>query len=371
MTTPVLNPFSATWLVAKREIISQIRTKSFVISTVILLVAIFVMAIFGGRAMESEAEATSVAVVSQTEDVLAGDPQFSLVPADDEAAASALVESGEVDAAVVPTEDPSAWPGYKLVVQKEVPLSLQMATTMSPEVEILTPDDEDESDFLVGYVVSMVFGIAFMMSVMTFGSTIAQNTVVEKQTRTVELLVTAVSPRALLAGKILGSSALAIGQTVAVVLCGTAGLAVVGQTAFLSMLTASMLWFCAFFVLGFVLFAAIFAASASLVSRIEDTGSVLAPIMMLTMLPYMIVIFFGQNPLVMAVASYVPFTSVVAMPVRVFTEGVSWWDPILSLLILGASDFLVILAAARVYHASVLKMGSRVRLTEAWNAEEK
>lgn len=365
MTTPKISPPAAVWLVAKREITSQVRSKSFIISTVILLVAVFVLAIFAGRAVNNETQAVPVAVVEETAEVVAGNPLFEVTEATDESEAVALVESGDVKAAILPNADPQQWPGYRLIADKEVPTTLQMATTMSPEVELLNPDDD--SEFLLEYMVSLVFGVIFIMSVTTFGSTIAQNTVVEKQTRTVELLVSAVSPRVLLAGKILGNSALAIGQTVAIVLAGVIGLAAVGQGGLLSLLTAPMLWFVVFFIFGFVLFAAIFAASASLVSRIEDTGSVLSPVIMLTMAPYMIVIIFGQNPTVMAVASYVPFTSIVSMPVRIFNQGVSWWEPVLSLLILVVSDVLVILAAARIYHASVLRTGPRMRVKDAWS----
>ena len=48
MTTPTASPVHATWLVARREVLSQVRTKSFIISTVILLVAVFATTVFGG-----------------------------------------------------------------------------------------------------------------------------------------------------------------------------------------------------------------------------------------------------------------------------------------------------------------------------------
>ena len=365
MTTPTASPVHATWLVARREVLSQVRTKSFIISTVILLVAVFATTVFGGIAVSRSANATPVAVVSETEAVLAGAPMIDLHVAPDDATAVQWVEDGAVDAAVIPVTNSDAPLRYKLVALDEVPAIVTMATSISPEVELLDQGSSDE-EWGLNYIVSLVFGIIFMMAVMTFGSTIAQNTVVEKQTRTVELLVSAVSSRVLLAGKILGISLLAIGQTAAVVLAGVLGLVITGQGSLLSMLTAPMLWFVVFFIFGFVLFAAIFAASASLVSRIEDTGSVLSPVIMLVMAPYFIVILFGTNPTVMAVSSYVPFTSIVAMPVRMFMGGVAWWEPVLSLLILALSDALVIAIAARIYRSSVLRTGPRLKLKEAW-----
>ncbi len=305
MTTPTANPVHATWLVARREVLAQVRTKSFIISTVILLVAVFATTVFGGIVANRGTNATPVAVVSETEGVLAGAPMIDLHVAPDDATAIQWVEDETVDAAVIPVTNSDAPLRYKVVALDEVPAIVSMATSISPEVELLDPGTSEEQ-FGLNYIISLVFGIIFMMAVMTFGSTIAQNTVVEKQTRTVELLVSAVSSRVLLAGKILGISLLAIGQTAAVVLAGVLGLVITGQGSLLSMLTAPMLWFVVFFIFGFVLFAAIFAASASLVSRIEDTGSVVSPVIMLVMAPYFIVILFGTNPTVMAVSSYVP-----------------------------------------------------------------
>lgn len=368
MITPHVSPTRATWLVARREIVAQLRTKSFIISTAILLIVVFAVAVFGGIMANRGQGTTQVAVVAETESVTAGNPLLETVLVESEDEALALVQDETVDAAVLPADTAESPLGYRLVALSEVPATLLASTSISPPVQLMQGKDDSEA-FWFEYIVSILFGLIFMMSVMTFGSTIAQNTVVEKQTRTVELLVSAVSSRALLAGKILGNSILAIGQTIAVVLAGVLGLAVTGRAGMLSLLTLPMIWFVAFFILGFVLFAAIFAASASLVSRIEDTGSVLSPVIMLAMAPYFVVIIFGQNPLVMAVASYVPFTSVVAMPVRLLGGGVPWWQPVLSLLILAASDFLVIIIAARIYRSSVLRTGARLKLKEAWRGD--
>jgi ABC-2 type transport system permease protein len=143
------------------------------------------------------------------------------------------------------------------------------------------------------------------------------------------------------------------------------GLMATGQDGLLSLLGAPLLWFILFFIVGFVLLAAIFAASASLVSRIEDSGSVLMPAMMLTMLPYFIVILFPENRLVMVVASYFPFSAPVAMPVRLFTGDAAWWEPLVSLAVLAVSAAAAIAVAARIYRRSLLNVGPRVRLREA------
>ncbi len=365
--TKAMSPLRATWLVAKREVTSQLRSKSFIISTAVLLIAVLAMSLWAGFSAGSSMEPTVVAVTEQTEGVIAGNPMIDPLVANSEAEAQELVSTGNASAALLPSEDPAADPlGFYLLAEESVPEVLMSSVTVSPRVELLNPGEE--FDF-VNYLVSLVFGMVFMMSAISFGSAIAQNTVVEKQTRTVELLVSAVSPRAILGGKILGNSALAITQTALILLIGLAGLGFTGQMALLSMLSPVAIWFTVFFIFGFVLIAAVFATSASLVSRIEDTGSVLTPVIFLTMIPYFAVLIFGTNPAVMAWLSFIPFTSTVAMPVRLFTESLPWWQPIAALALLIATTLLVIALAARVYQATLLKTGPRVKLTEAWKGD--
>lgn len=353
----------ATGLVAAREITAQIRTKSFLISTAILLVAVLAGVIAGGilsgRAPDPAPVAVTADVVPLIPEGAPVDPQVVA----DESAARAAVEDRAVDAAVV--ADPASPTGVRILALEAEPSDVVAAFTVAPPVDLLEPSASGSG---VAYLVAALFGAVFMMSAMGFGATIANNTIVEKQTRTVEILLAAVPARALLAGKILGNSVLALGQTAAVAAVSVIGLMVTGQSELLGMLGAPILWFVLFFIVGFVLLAAIFAASASLVSRIEDSGNVLMPAMMLTMLPYFVVILFPENRLVMTIASYFPFSAPVAMPVRLFVGTAAWWEPLVSLVVLGASAAAAIAVAARIYRRSLLHVGPRVRLREALSA---
>jgi ABC-2 type transport system permease protein len=77
------------------------------------------------------------------------------------------------------------------------------------------------------------------------------------------------------------------------------------------------------------------------------------------------VIVFNDNPVVMTVLSYVPFSAPVGMPVRLFVGEAQWWEPLLSLVILLASCVGAILIGAKIYENSLLRMGARVKLIEA------
>src|SRR5690606_15170455 len=175
----------------------------------------------------------------------------------------------------------------------------------------------------------------------------------------VELLLAAVPARSLLAGKILGNTALALGQTAALAAVSVLGLVVTGQDGLLGALGAPLVWFVLFFVVGFVLLAGVFAASASLVSRQEDVGTVMTPAMMLVMAPYFLVIFFNDNDTVLRVMSYVPFSAPVGMPMRLFLGDAAWWEPLMSLVVLAPTALAVIAIGARSYARSLLRTGPR------------
>jgi len=350
-------------MVAEREIVTQVRTKSFLISTAILLVVvlggIILSSVFGDRLGGGD---TKVAVVPETAAVIADVDGLEAVDAADADAARALVESEEVAAAVLPDTDADNPLGVVVVGFDSAPDAVLGALAVTPPVELL--EESSTSDGL-RYLVSILFGGAFLMAASSFGGTIAQNTVQEKQSRIVEILLSTVSPRSLLAGKVLGNTVLAVGQIAAIGAVAVVGLVITGQDEMLGMIGAPVAWFVLFFLVGFVLLAAMFASAASLVSRVEDTGSVLMPVIMLTMLPYFGVIFFNDNATVMTALSYIPFSAAVGMPVRLFLGEAAWWEPLLSLGILTVSAAIVTAIGARIYERSVLRTGRRMKLSEA------
>ena len=354
-------------LVAEREVKMRLRSKTFLISTGILLLVILAGIVVGGfLAKNTASETTKVAVVGNAGAGLVDGKTFDVTEAADVAAAEALVKSGDVEAAIAPATDDNPT-GVQVIFDSEASNTLIMQLSAQPQVTILDPDADASAGFLL-YIVSLGFGLVFFVSATTFGASIAQSVVEEKQTRVVEILMSAIPVKALLAGKVLGNSILAFGQILAIAALSVIGLTVTGQTELLAGLGTPVVWFVVFFVLGFILLASLFAAAGSLVSRQEDIGSTTTPITMLIMIPYFAVIFFNDNPVVMTIMSYVPFSAAVGMPVRLFVGSAQWWEPILSLLILAVTAALVILVGSRIYENSLLKMGGRVKLSEALKA---
>ncbi|PYY33016.1 MULTISPECIES: ABC transporter permease [unclassified Curtobacterium] len=345
-------------LVTVREIQARLRSKAFVVSAAILLVMVVAGIVIAGIVGKSAANATTpVAVVSGVS--LPSSDGLDVTRTTDRASAEHLVRGGEVDAAIVPD---GGQLGFRVVGLDSAPTDVVQALSVSPEVDLLDPGALPPG--LVS-LVGIAFGVVFFASAVTFGQSIAQSVVEEKSTRVVEILMAAIPARALLAGKVIGNSAMALGQIVAIAIAAAVALAVTGQDNLFTLLGPSALWFVGFFAVGFVLIAALFAASAALVSRQEDVGSVTTPVMMLLMIPYFLIVFAADDPTILGIMSYVPFSAPIGMPVRIFLGTAEWWEPVLSLVVVAASALVVVLLGARVYENALLRTGGRVKLAEA------
>ena len=349
-------------LISGREITMRMRSKAFLISTGVLMLAVLASVVLGGI-FGSQSELPKVAVVAGATDVVEGNPALEAVPAADQDAAEQMLRDGDVEAIVAPAASEPL--GIVVLGLESTPNDVVSALSVRPTVELLEPAAVDP---MLAYFVAFGFGIVFFMSALTFGTTIAQSVVEEKQTRVVEILLSTVSARALLTGKVIGNSVLAFGQILAIAVLALLGLMLTGQRVLLGGLGPSVVWFIVFFAIGFVMLAALFAATAALVSRAEDIGTVTTPVTMLVMIPYFLVIFFNDNPTVLAIMSYVPFSAPVGMPMRVFLGSAEWWEPFLSLAILLATAALAVVIGERIYRSSLLKTGARVPWGEALKA---
>ncbi|HZM84462.1 MAG TPA: ABC transporter permease [Candidatus Limnocylindrales bacterium] len=354
--------WGATHLVAQREINAQIRGKGLWITFALFVVGLFAAAILPGVFGDDSAPAVATFGPQATRVVAATDLEARAVA--DLEQAQALVRGGEVDAAVV--DDPASTTGIRVIAMTQTPYQVVAALAAPPPVDLLAPDAvSDQVLFLASFAFALVFFI-FGMS----GVGIAQSVVTEKQTRIVEILVATIPVRALLTGKIAAYSLLVFGQVGALALLAPLALRAGDLGVLLSLIAPALGWFVPFFLLGYVLLASVWAVAGALVSRAEDLSSTTPLVTMLVMIPYLGVTFFQDNDQAMTVLSYVPFSSAVAMPVRMFAGEPQLWEPIVSLAILAATLVVAVLVAARLYTGSLLQTGARVRLRRAWSGAE-
>ncbi|KMS91047.1 sodium ABC transporter permease, partial [Streptomyces regensis] len=340
----------ATWLVAEREIKSFLQTKGFWIGLGAIVVGIFAASIlpsvFGGGETKVAAVGPQVSQTLEAAD-------FDVRQAGDVAQARDLVRSEEVEAAVVPDTTGQSQTGLRVVALESPPSDLMAMLGSPPPVDVLDPGDVGDGE---KQLVIMVFALVFMMFAMG-GTAIAQSTVTEKQTRVVEILVSTLPVKALLAGKIVGHTLLTLGQVVVLAIVAPVALQAGGNDELLTVILPALGWFVPFLVFGFVLLSSMWAVAGSLVSRQEDLGSTMGLVMMLVFGPYMAIIFLQDNETAMTVMSYIPFTAALAMPVRMFTGEAQLWEPFVALGIAAVTIVVITSIATRIYTGSLLQTG--------------
>ena len=350
MNTDALNrtparPRTSFWqavgIVAAREIRVKVTSKAFVVTTGLLLAGVLAAVLLLPRLGDlfGDDETSRVAVTAQSREAVEALDGYTPVVLDSVAAARDAVRAEDVDSAVVPDEASPA--GVAVVGLTDAP------------------------DPALRYFISFGFGVVFFMVAITYGQQIAVSVIEEKQSRIVEILMTAVPARAIMAGKVVGNSAMALGQVAMVAGAVLLGMQVNGDVLPLDGLGLPLVWFVGLFGVGFVMIAALYAAAASLVSRQEDVGQASMPVVLMVMIPYFAVIAFNDDPDALRIMSFVPFCAPVAVPLRVFLGQGQAWEHVLSAALLVVATAAAVWFAAHVYERSILRTGKALRWREA------
>jgi ABC-2 type transport system permease protein len=379
-------------LVAAREISSRLRDKAFLISSAVIL-----LLVIGSIALQvvlgSQATTEKVGVVGDSSTIGAAlraqgtalDVQVTVVGLPDEAAARTAVDAGDVDGALIGT---GAGPQLlvkgspdgplQAVVQgavTQVALGQQLAragvdVAAAPRVDIrsLDPQAQQKQE----RTIVTLIGVAVLYSLLVlFGQFLAQGVVEEKASRVVELLLATLRPWQLLAGKILGLGLLGLAQIVVIAGVGVAGALAFDVIALPGQLIGTVVILVAWFVLGYALYASVFAAVASLVSRQEDLGTVIMPTTLLLVAGLVIAIQAASNPAstLATVTSFVPGLSPLVMPVRMAAGQAAAWEVAVAVVLMLVAIALVVRLGGRIYAAALLRTGGKIKLREALAAE--
>ncbi|MGZ0084669.1 ABC transporter permease [Caldibacillus thermoamylovorans] len=213
---------------------------------------------------------------------------------------------------------------------------------------------------------SLVYVLLFAMYmfVLMYGGMIATEVATEKSSRVMEILVSSVHPVQQLFGKIIGVALVSLTQFFVFFAVGFAALKANGQEVwrFLGLdRTPLSIWGYAliFFLLGYLLYAVLFAVLGSLVSRVEDVQPAITPVMLMVVAAFMIAMVglnVPESPFVVG-ASFIPFFTPMLMFLRIGLVSVPAWEVALSFALLVATMALLILVGAKVYRGGVLMYG--------------
>ncbi len=233
---------------------------------------------------------------------------------------------------------------------------------------------------LLGFAMTILI---FMIIVM-YGNWVAMSVAEEKSSRVMEVVLNAATPFQLLAGKVFGVGSAALIQYGVVIVAGVAALAampiiaakVLGGTAAAMSLPEGLtpgllLLFGIYGILGFLLYATLYAAAGSLVSRQEDVQSAVMPMTLISMVGYIVGVYATTGLLDarsawMSVLVQIPFLSPFMMLGRVAGGLAQPSDVVLSLVLLAAAIVVAIWVAARIYAVGVLLYGQRPGYRAVW-----
>ncbi|RNA68692.1 ABC transporter permease [Alteribacter keqinensis] len=384
---------------------SKLKSKSFIISTIITAVIVAGIAnidrIF--EAFEDRGGETEVVGVYDEEDEYISLLQEHLEPFSDQVMLTPLtgseqdgmerLDNGEIDGLLSLTtgsdEMPDAVYRAKTVVNERAPQIIEQAL-QQVKVEVATArlgldestvegiyapvsfqteatsdtarseEELTQTRFLVNALVVVIY-----FSVLAYGNMIAMEVATEKSSRVMEILVSSVSPVKQMFAKIFGIGLLGIVQYMLIILIGYLSMrgsmesdGMIGDM-FSGVPVVLMLYALVFFLLGYLFYATISAVLGSLVSRTEEVNIVITPLTLIVVVAFLISMFGLNAPesAIITVTSYIPFFTPMVMFLRVGMLQLPFWEIALGITVMVASIVLFAIIGARIYKGGVLMYG--------------
>ena len=239
-----------------------------------------------------------------------------------------------------------------------------MSIQIDGEVESLGKDQMQ--NFFYTYI--MIF--ALYMVILLYGQMVAMSVATEKSSRAMELLITSAKPINMMFGKVLAACMAGLVQLVAIF-----GSALVfynvnksywGDNGIIDSIfnipPELFVYMLVFFLLGFLIYAFLYGAISSTVSKLEDINTAVQPVTFLFIIGFMVVMFSmssgNVDNILMQICSYIPFTSPMAMFTRIAMSTVKWYEIAISISILVGSTACIGLLSAKIYRVGVLLYGT-------------
>lgn len=419
---------SKLFLIFKREYLTRVRTKSFIISTILAPIAIILLIGIPIVLQLTDSEQRQVIGIKDEVGTIlprlveSNTSLYAPVPDVSIDSLRSLVLSGNIDGYMIINEQNveenkevellyTGSGGINLIseIRSDIRLALQnerldramvgdvvqdiLAMRTQLVTRKLTEEGEETQDtlalFMIGYIMCFViYGAMF-----GYGAIIMRSVIEEKTNRIIEVITSSVKPFELLMGKVLGVGALGLTQFMIWSLSASGLLAlavpvtalILGDSASTSSLspeaqaaTAELpfeiptigaeLWitFILFFLLGYLIYSALFAAVGSAVDSESDTQQLMLPIMLPIILPMLFLGRVAQDPdsTFSVVTSMIPFFSPMLMPVRVAMTDVPAWEYFSAIALMTGTFIGLIWLSSRIYRVGILMYGKKASFKE-------
>lgn len=416
------------FLIFKREYLTRIRTKSFIISTILAPVAIILLIAIPIILQITDSEKKQIiGIKDEVGSVLPrlidlNSERYVPTPPVTMDSLRSLVLAGSIDGFIEITEEHltsnkdvellyigSGGMGLIAEIRSDIRMVLQNERLDRAEVgevvqEILamrqqlltrklTAEGEETQDtlalFMIGYIMCfIIYGAMF-----GYGAIIMRSVIEEKTNRIIEVITSSVKPFELLMGKVLGVGALGLTQfiiwsvsasgllaiaapitallignnTTAIDASGAAAQAT-SEIPFEIPTIGPELWitFILFFLLGYLIYSALFASVGSAVDSESDTQQLMLPIMVPIILPMLFLGRVAQDPdsTFSIITSMIPFFAPMLMPVRVAMTDVPAWEYITAVILMTGTFVGLIWLSSRIYRVGILMYGKKASFKE-------
>lgn len=221
-----------------------------------------------------------------------------------------------------------------------------------------------------GLVLSYLFSFLLYLSLIMMGSMVMQAVIQEKSNRIVEVLLSSVTSKELMTGKILGAAITGVVQMAIwlspVILIASTTWFMLPKEMMIDVTFLQMSYLLFNFFLGLLIFVGLFAMVGSIFENPQDAQSGMWPILMLVMIPFFISMSMIENPdnPVANIASMAPFSAVIVMPAKMALVDVPLWQVIFSTIVNIATVFAIFPVAGKIFRVGIMMTGKKPKWSE-------
>ncbi len=264
------------------------------------------------------------------------------------------------------------------VVNSIVSRERMLAANLSPEqisrltrdvnfhtIEVSQIGQEREGNELMAYMTPIVFVMMLFFAIFSSSQILMRSVLTERNNRLVEILLSSVSSRELMSGKILGLGLLGLTQMI-IYISVAIGISYVRGIELLN--STDVFLFLMYFALGYMLYAAIFAAFGSIFQSEQDAQYTVSIFSIITVIPIVLASYVITNPnaSLTVILSFIPLMTPFFMILRIGIEIPPVWEIIATTGLLFLCVVLVMMAAGKIFRVAILIYGKRPTLPEIW-----
>ncbi len=214
-------------------------------------------------------------------------------------------------------------------------------------------------------ILAYLFAFLLYLSLLMSGTMTMSSVLEEKTSKVVEVLLSSVNSRELMAGKIIGTSVTSLSQMVIwllplIILMTTSWITLPDKFQF-DISLGYLVYFLINFFLGMLIFQGLFAMVGAIFNDTQEAQQGVFPVILLIMIPFFISFTMARNPdnQLAVIGSYLPFATIIVMPCRFTLVDMSFIHPLISCLINIATLAVIFPVAGKIYRVGILRAGTK------------